>query len=77
MSVKKEESSLVKTLSTQNLTMSLYTVIFKKVGLLKIKQSHQHRGEKLPVSLVVSVGSGIPIYPREKLGSINDSSTST
>ena len=40
-----------------------------KVGLLRIEEFHQARGEKLPVSLMVSVGTGT--YPPKKLGSVN------
>ena len=38
-------------------------------GLAEIQNFHLHRGQKLPISLVVSVGTGI--YPQEKLGSID------
>ena len=40
-----------------------------QVGLARIENYHLQRGQKLPIALVVSVGSGI--YPQEKLGSIN------
>ena len=40
-----------------------------EVGLTEIQDFHLQRGEKLPISLVVSVGTGV--YPVEKLGSID------
>lgn len=40
-----------------------------QVGLTRIENYHWKRHEKLPISLVVSVGSGI--NPPEKLGSVN------
>jgi hypothetical protein len=44
-------------------------LVIVQVGLLRIEEFHQARGEKLPVSLVVSLGSGT--YPPKQLGSIN------
>lgn len=38
-------------------------------GLSKIQDFHRRRGEKLPISLVVSIGSGK--YPIKKLGSVD------
>ena len=46
---------------------NVYTNV--QVGLTKIENHHWERKEKLPISVVVSVGSGI--YPSEKLGSVN------
>ena len=40
-----------------------------EVGLTEIQDFHLQRGEKLPISLVVSVGTGV--YPVENLGSID------
>ena len=40
-----------------------------EVGLTEIQDFHLQRGEKLPISLVVSVGTGV--YPEENLGSID------
>ena len=40
-----------------------------QVALTRIENYHWQMGQKLPIALVVSVGSGI--YPQEKLGSIN------
>ena len=38
-------------------------------GLMEIQNFHLQKGQKLPISLIVSVGSGV--YPKERLGSIN------
>ena len=38
-------------------------------GLTKIQSYYRSRGEKLPISLVVSVGCGK--YPRKELGSVD------
>ena len=38
-------------------------------GVTAIQNYHWEKGEKLPISLVVSVGSGV--YPEEKLGSVD------
>ena len=38
-------------------------------GLMEIQNFHLQQGQKLPISLIVSVGSGV--YPKQSLGSIN------
>lgn len=38
-------------------------------GLTRIQQYYKSRGEKLPVSLLVSIGSGK--YPNKELGKVN------
>ena len=38
-------------------------------GVTTIQNYHWERGEKLPISLIVSVGSGV--YPEEKLGNVD------
>lgn len=38
-------------------------------ALIAIQNFHWQKGERLPVSVVVSVGSGV--YPTEKLGSVD------
>jgi len=40
-----------------------------EVGITEIQNFHWQKGQKLPISLVVSVGTGV--YPVEKLGSID------
>ena len=60
--------SCVSPLTCQPIKLHQFLVIVQ-VGLLRIEEFHQARGEKLPVSLVVSLGSGT--YPPKQLGSIN------
>lgn len=38
-------------------------------GVTAIQNYHWEKGEKLPISLVVSIGSGV--YPKEKLGNVD------
>lgn len=38
-------------------------------GVAAIKNYHMEKGEKLPISLVVSIGSGV--YPEKKIGSVD------
>lgn len=40
-----------------------------EVGITEIQNFHWQKGQKLPISLVVSVGTGV--YPVEKLGSVD------